>query len=70
MRHWMSTALSSEYVQGRKAGEPILARKEEVNYIDVSPALVSIAASLIPFLEHDDANRALMDRTCSARPCP
>jgi len=36
--------------------------------MDVSPKqLVSVAASLIPFLENDDANRALMDRTCNAR---
>ncbi len=39
----------------------ILAKPENVNYIDVSPKqLVSVAASLIPFLENDDANRALM----------
>jgi DNA-directed RNA polymerase subunit beta len=40
---------------------------EQVQYMDVSPnQLVSVAASLIPFLENDDANRALMGSTCSA----
>jgi DNA-directed RNA polymerase subunit beta len=46
------------------------ASPENVNYMDVSPKqVVSIAAALIPFLEHDDANRALMVRTCNARVC-
>ncbi|MGW7483518.1 DNA-directed RNA polymerase subunit beta, partial [Nonomuraea muscovyensis] len=44
-----------------KGGETELARAEEVDYIDVSPRqMVSVATSMIPFLEHDDANRALM----------
>ncbi|MFH1183257.1 MAG: DNA-directed RNA polymerase subunit beta [Candidatus Moraniibacteriota bacterium] len=48
-------------VQGRIKGNPGLINATEVDYIDVSPKqAVSIAASLIPFLEHDDANRALM----------
>ena len=48
-------------VNARKAGDFILAPRDKVDYIDVSPKqLVSVAASLIPFLEHDDANRALM----------
>jgi len=43
---------------------------DTIHLDDVSPnQLVSVAASMIPFLEHDDANRALMARTCSARPC-
>ena len=51
----------------RKAGEFILALREDIEYVDVSPKqLVSVAASLIPFLENDDANRALMGPTCSA----
>ncbi|MDL5050063.1 DNA-directed RNA polymerase subunit beta [Oscillatoria amoena NRMC-F 0135] len=42
----------------------------KVDYMDVSPRmLVSVAASLIPFLEHDDANRALMGSTCNAKGC-
>ncbi len=45
----------------RKAGEFEFARPEEIDFIDVSPKqLVSVAAALIPFLENDDANRALM----------
>ncbi|MCJ7832185.1 MAG: DNA-directed RNA polymerase subunit beta, partial [Actinobacteria bacterium] len=45
----------------RKGGEVDSVPGEEVDYMDVSPKqLVSVAASLIPFLEHDDANRALM----------
>ena len=48
-------------VNARQAGDFILAPRDKVDYIDVSPKqLVSVAASLIPFLEHDDANRALM----------
>ena len=45
----------------RKAGEFEFATPEEINFIDVAPQqLVSVAAALIPFLENDDANRALM----------
>ena len=53
--------LSEELVSARHAGEVILAKPEEIDMIDVSPKqVVSVAASLIPFLENDDANRALM----------
>jgi DNA-directed RNA polymerase subunit beta len=45
--------------QRRKAGNFVLVSRDEVDYVDVSPKqLVSVAASLVPFLEHDDANRA------------
>jgi DNA-directed RNA polymerase subunit beta len=48
-------------VSARKAGEFVIVKPEEVDYMDVSPRqLVSVASSLIPFLENDDANRALM----------
>lgn len=51
----------SKKVQGRVQGQPGIISVSKVDYIDVSPKqAVSIAASLIPFLEHDDANRALM----------
>src|SRR5260370_5388217 len=51
----------SELVQCRKRGEYILARPETIDFVDVSPKqIVSVAAALIPFLENDDANRALM----------
>jgi len=50
-----------ELVSARKGGEFVMVRPEELSYMDVSPKqLVSVAAALIPFLENDDANRALM----------
>jgi len=50
-----------ELVSCRKGLDFILSKKENIDYVDVSPKqLVSVAASLIPFLENDDANRALM----------
>jgi len=53
--------LTDELVSCRDKGEFVLIRPERVQYMDVAPAqIVSVAASLIPFLEHDDANRALM----------
>jgi DNA-directed RNA polymerase subunit beta len=55
----------------RKAGEFILAHREEIEYVDVSPKqLVSVAASLIPFLENDDANRALMGSNMQRQSVP
>ncbi len=53
-----------------KGGYPIV-RKEEIDYIDVSPRqMVSPSASLIPFLEHDDANRALMGSNMQRQAVP
>ena len=53
--------LTQELVSARDNGETILASPERIQYMDVAPAqIVSCAAALIPFLEHDDANRALM----------
>ncbi len=50
-----------ESIQARVKGEPVLISYEVVDYIDIAPKqIISIATSLIPFLEHDDANRALM----------
>ena len=50
-----------EFVEARIGGEPGTCHRNEVDMMDVSPnQFVSVAASLIPFLEHDDANRALM----------
>ena len=60
-----------EYVPARRQGETILARGEDVDLLDVSPnQLVSIAASLIPFLENDDANRALMGSNMQRQAVP
>ena len=54
-------SLEEELVSCRKNLNFLLSNKENVDYIDVSPKqLVSVAAALIPFLENDDANRALM----------
>ena len=62
--------LTDELVTVRSGGEYEVARPEDVELMDVSPKqIVSVAAALIPFLENDDANRALMGRTCSARRC-
>ena len=53
--------IKSEVVGARVRGEPGTCSKSEVDFIDVAPnQLISIATALIPFLEHDDANRALM----------
>ena len=53
--------LTDPLVQARRNEEYLMTPPEEITLIDVSPAqLVSVAAALIPFLEHDDANRALM----------
>jgi DNA-directed RNA polymerase subunit beta len=50
-----------ERVSARKSGEYKMVSPEELNYMDVSPKqLVSVAAAMVPFLENDDANRALM----------
>ncbi len=55
----------------RRDGDYILSEKDQVSLMDVSPAqLVSIAASLIPFLEHDDANRALMGSNMQRQAVP
>lgn len=60
-----------ELVSCRRAGEIILSKPEEIDYIDVSPKqLVSVAASLIPFLENDDANRALMGSNMQRQAVP
>jgi DNA-directed RNA polymerase subunit beta len=60
-----------ERVNARQAGDFILAPKEKIDYIDVSPKqLVSVAASLIPFLENDDANRALMGSNMQRQAVP
>ncbi|HEV2708015.1 MAG TPA: DNA-directed RNA polymerase subunit beta [Pyrinomonadaceae bacterium] len=55
----------------RKAGEFVTALREDIEYVDVSPKqLVSVAASLIPFLENDDANRALMGSNMQRQSVP
>ena len=60
-----------ERVSARKSGEFRMVLPEELHYMDVSPKqLVSVAASLIPFLENDDANRALMGSNMQRQAVP
>ncbi|MCH7651605.1 MAG: DNA-directed RNA polymerase subunit beta, partial [Nitrospinae bacterium] len=60
-----------EIVDARQAGDFILSPRDKVNYMDVSPKqLISVAASLIPFLENDDANRALMGSNMQRQAVP
>ena len=60
-----------EYVQCRYKGESTVRRSSDVQYMDVSPQqVISVAAALIPFLEHDDANRALMGANMQRQAVP
>jgi len=60
-----------EHVSSRKHGEFVMLPREEITMMDVSPnQLVSVAASLIPFLENDDANRALMGSNMQRQALP
>ena len=80
MRHTVAQAnahlsdagrFENEMVNTRQSGEYTLAPREAVDLIDVSPKqLVSVAASLIPFLENDDANRALMGSNMQRQAVP
>src|SRR6184192_2503357 len=63
--------LVQELVNARKSGNFVLVSRDEVDFVDVSPKqLVSVAASLVPFLEHDDANRALMGANMQRQSVP
>ena len=60
-----------DVISARRGGEFSLLNADEIEYMDVSPnQLVSVAASLIPFLEHDDANRALMGSNMQRQAVP
>ena len=60
-----------DLANARQAGNFVLKNRDEIEYIDVSPKqLVSVAASLIPFLENDDANRALMGSNMQRQAVP
>jgi len=51
----------SKEIEGRYQGQPVSMTKEEAEFVDISPnQVISVAASLIPFLRNDDANRAMM----------
>ena len=63
--------LTEDMVEVRHLGEFTKMPRESVNFMDVSPQqVVSVAASLIPFLEHDDANRALMGSNMQRQAVP
>ena len=63
--------LADELVSAREAGETMMVSPERINFIDVAPSqIVSAAASLVPFLEHDDANRALMGANMQRQAVP
>lgn len=62
---------TEDLVSCREGGEFVMTAPENINYIDVSPKqLVSVAAALIPFLENDDANRALMGSNMQRQAVP
>ncbi|HZD03911.1 MAG TPA: hypothetical protein VE173_03310, partial [Longimicrobiales bacterium] len=61
----------NEFVLCRERGDFPLLRPEDIDYMDVAPdQLVSVAAAMIPFLEHDDANRALMGSNMQRQAVP
>ncbi|MFM8501885.1 MAG: DNA-directed RNA polymerase subunit beta, partial [Fluviibacter sp.] len=63
--------LTDELVTCRHKGEALLEPAAQVQYMDVAPSqIVSVAASLVPFLEHDDANRALMGANMQRQAVP
>ena len=63
--------LVGDLISAREKGESVLVSAEVIQYMDVSPAqIVSVAASLVPFLEHDDANRALMGANMQRQAVP
>src|SRR5690606_27439845 len=64
-------SFTEDLVSSRKAGDVLMSRPDDITLMDVSPnQLVSVAASLIPFLEHDDANRALMGSNMQRQAVP
>jgi DNA-directed RNA polymerase subunit beta len=63
--------ITQDRVLARRDGDNVEVAPEEVNYVDVSPKqIIGISASLIPFLEHDDANRALMGSNMQRQAVP
>jgi len=63
--------LADDFVVCRHKGETIITQSDNVNYMDVSPQqIISVAASLIPFLEHDDTSRALMGSNMQRQAVP
>ena len=63
--------ITTDRVVCRKKGDPVMVRPEDVEFMDVSPKQIfSVNTNLIPFLEHDDANRALMGSNMQAQAVP
>jgi len=61
----------ADKVPARRRGQPVIVPIEEIEYVDVAPhQIVSISTALIPFLEHDDANRALMGTNMQRQAVP
>jgi DNA-directed RNA polymerase subunit beta len=61
----------SDLISCRRGGDFVMARPDDIEFMDVSPKqLVSVAAALIPFLENDDANRALMGSNMQRQAVP
>jgi DNA-directed RNA polymerase subunit beta len=66
-----SGKITEGFVLARKGGELAQISSDEVDYVDISPKqIVGVSASLIPFLEHDDANRALMGSNMQRQAVP
>jgi len=66
-----SGGFTADFIQCRCDGEFIMSAPEDIDYMDVSPSqVVSVSAGLIPFLEHDDANRALMGSNMQRQAVP
>ena len=66
-----SGKITEGFVLARKGGELTQVSSDEVDYVDISPKqIVGVSASLIPFLEHDDANRALMGSNMQRQAVP
>ncbi len=64
-------SFATDVIVARKLGDPVFVAPTEVDYMDVSPKqIVSVPTSLIPFLEHDDANRALMGSNMQSQAVP
>ena len=62
---------ATDTIVARKLGDPVFASPAQVDFMDVSPKqIVSVPTSLIPFLEHDDANRALMGSNMQSQAVP
>lgn len=63
--------IANKQVQSRVRGVPTFVDRKDVNYIDISPRqMLSVAAALIPFIEHDDANRAMMGSNMQRQAVP